>query len=78
MKVSRKISLGEKVCWLINGANENQMNNSLCNMMVNKVIVNLNVFSVSMEDIIMSNLHGTLIVTIKISSRWLRNTHIFQ
>ncbi|GKV27934.1 hypothetical protein SLEP1_g37047 [Rubroshorea leprosula] len=42
---------------------------SLCNMMANKVTVNLNVFSAFMEDIVMSNLHGTLIVTIKISSR---------
>ncbi|GKV32949.1 hypothetical protein SLEP1_g41511 [Rubroshorea leprosula] len=65
-KASSKMSLGEKVCRFISGANENQMNSSLCNMMANKVTIKLNVFSEFMEDIIMSNLHGTLIVKIRL------------
>ena len=38
-------------------------------MIMNKMTINLDVFSPFMEDIIMSNMNGTLVVTIKKSSR---------
>ena len=38
-------------------------------MIMNKMTIDLDVFSPFMEDIIMSNMNGTLVVTIKKSSR---------
>ena len=38
-------------------------------MITNKMTINLDVFSPFMEDIIVSNMSGTLVVTIKKSSR---------
>ena len=38
-------------------------------MIKNKITINLDVFSPLMEDIIVSNMNGTLVVTIKRSSR---------
>jgi len=43
-------------------------------MIMDKMTINLNVFSPFMEDIIMRNMNGTLIVTIKRSSRGCRHT----
>ena len=44
------------------------------NMITDKMTINLDVFSPFMEDIIVSNMNGTLIVTIKSSSRGCRHT----
>ena len=38
-------------------------------MITNKMTIDLNVFSPFMEEIIVSNMNGTLVVTIKRSSR---------
>ena len=38
-------------------------------MITDKITIDLNVFSLFMEDIIVSNMNGTLIVTIKRSGR---------
>ena len=38
-------------------------------MIIDKMTIDLNVFSLFMEDIIVSNMDGTLVVTIKRSSR---------
>ena len=38
-------------------------------MITNKITIDLNVFSPFMEEIIVSNMNGTLVVTIKRSSR---------
>ena len=38
-------------------------------MMTDKMTINLNAFSLFMEDIIVSNINGTLNITIKRSSR---------
>ena len=43
-------------------------------MIMNKMTINLDVFSLFMEDIIVNNMNGTLIVTIKRSSRGCRHT----
>ena len=42
-------------------------------MLTDKMTINLNVFSPFMEDIIVSNINGTLVVTIKRSSRGYRH-----
>ena len=38
-------------------------------MITDKMTINLDVFSLFMEDIIVSNMNGTLVVTIKVSSK---------
>ena len=38
-------------------------------MITDKITIDLNVFSLFIEDIIVSNMNGTLVVTIKRSSR---------
>ena len=43
-------------------------------MIMDKMTINFNVFSPFMDDIIMSNLNGTLVITIKRNSR--RYKHI--
>ena len=43
-------------------------------MITDKMTINLDVFSPFMEDIIMSNMNGTLVVTIKKNSRGCRDT----
>ena len=42
-------------------------------MITDKMIINLDVFSSFMEDIIVSNMNSTLVVTIKRSSRGYRH-----
>ena len=43
-------------------------------MITDKMTINLDVFSLFMEDIIVSNMNGTLVVTIKRSSRGCKHT----
>ena len=44
--------------------------------MTNEVTINLNMFSTFIEDIIMSNLNSTLIITVKFSCSGTVNTKI--
>ena len=43
-------------------------------MIADKMTINLDVFSLFMEDIIVSNMNDTLVITIKMSSREYRHT----
>ena len=52
------------------------MHNAIANMMTDEMAINLNVFGTIMEDIIVSNLYGTAIVTMEGSSTGMRNTHV--
>ena len=47
-------------------------------MITNKMTIDLDVFSSFMEDIIVSNMNGTLVVTIKGSSRGCRHIQILK
>ena len=47
-------------------------------MITDKMTINLDVFSPFMENIIMSNMNGTLIVTIKRSSKGRGHTQILK
>ena len=47
-------------------------------MITNKMAINFDVFSPFMEDIIMNNMNGTLVVTIKGSSRGCGHTQILK
>ena len=47
-------------------------------MITDKMTINLDVFSPFMEDIIVSNMNDTLVVTIKRNSRGCRHTYILK
>ena len=47
-------------------------------MITNKMTIDLDVFSPFMEDIIVSNMNGTLVVTIKRSSKGCGHTQILK
>ena len=47
-------------------------------MIMDKMTIDLDVFSLFMEDIIMSNMNDTLVVTIKRSSRGCGHTYVFE
>ena len=47
-------------------------------MITDKITINLNVFSLFMEDIIVSNMNGTTVVTIKGSSKGCGHTQILK
>ena len=51
--------LGEDICKLIFGGDEEKLENTMDKMITDKMIINLDVFSLFMEDIIMSNMNGT-------------------
>ena len=53
---------------------KNAQNSSMDKMILDKMTINLNVFSPFMEDIIVSNMNGTLVITIKGSGRGCRHT----
>ena len=53
---------------------KNAQNSSMDKMILDKMTINLNVFSPFMEDIIVSNMNGTLVLTIKGSGRGCRHT----
>ena len=47
-------------------------------MITDKMTIDLDVFSPFMEDIIVSNMNGTLVVTIKTSSRRYGHTQVLK
>ena len=47
-------------------------------MITNKMTIDLDVFSPFMENIVVSNMNGTLVVTIKRSSKGCRHTQVFE
>ena len=67
---------GEDIGNLISRRNRVKMHNAIANMLTDEMAIDLNVFGTIMEDIIVSNLHGTAIVTMEGSSTRMRNTHV--
>ena len=57
--------LGEDICKLIFGGDEEKLESTMDKMIPDKMTINLDVFSPFMEDIIVSNMNGTLVITIK-------------
>ena len=51
------------------GGDGEKLESTIDKMIPNKMIINLDMFSPFMENIIVSNMNGTLVVTIKGSSR---------
>ena len=54
---------------MIFGGDGEELESTMDKMITNKMTINLDVFSPFMEDIIVSNMNGTLVVTVKGSSR---------
>ena len=71
-KASLKMWLGEDICKLIFREDREQLESTIDKMITNKMTIDLDVFSPFMEDIIVSNVNGTLVVTIKRSNRGCR------
>ena len=61
--------LGEDIRKLIFGGDGEKLESTMDKMISDKITINLDVFSPFMEDIIVSNMNGILVVTIKESSR---------
>ena len=59
------MSLGEDISRLVSRGDEEQLQIPFLEMLASDVAVNLNVLDAFMEDIIMSNVDSTTIVTIK-------------
>ena len=72
-KMTRRVSLGLDISRLVSRGDGEQLE-----MLASDVAIDLNVLSVFMEDIIMSNVDSTTIVTIKRSGRRLWSIHVNQ
>ena len=67
--MSLKMWLGEDIHKLIFRGDQEQLESTMDKMITDKITIDLDVFSPFMEDIIVSNMNDTLVVTIKRSSR---------
>ena len=67
------MSLGEDISRMVSRGDGEQLE-----MLVSDVVVDLNVLGAFMEDIIMSNVDSTMIVTINRSGRRLWSIHVSQ
>ena len=61
--------LGEDICKLIFKEDREQLESTMDKMITDKMTIDLDVFSPFIEDIIVGNMNGTLVVTIKRSSK---------
>ena len=70
--------LGEDINRLVSKGDGEQLEISFLEMLASDVVVDLNVLGVFMEDIIMSNVDSTTIVTIKRNGSGLWSIHVNQ
>ena len=75
---TRWVSLGEDISKLVSRGDGEQFEIAFLEMLASDVVVDLNVLGVFMEDIIMSNIDSTTIVTIKRSGSGLWSIHVSQ
>jgi hypothetical protein len=64
MKMRNGIRLGKEICNLQERRNKRQSNGAMLEMMTSKMTIDLNVLSSLMKNRVVSNLNGTLVVTI--------------
>ena len=69
--MTRQVSLGEDISMLVSRGDEDQLQVSFLEMLASDVVVDFNVLGAFMEDIIMSNVDSTTIITIKRSGNGL-------
>ena len=72
------MSLGKDISRLVSRGDGEQLEISFLEMLASDVAVDLNMFGAFVEDIIMSNVDSTTIVTIKRSGSGLRSIHVSQ
>ena len=72
------MSLGEDISRLVSRGDGEQLEIAFLEMMASDVAFNFNVLDVFIEDIIMSNVDSTTIVTIKRSGSGLWSIHVSQ
>ena len=72
------MSLCEDISGLIGGGNRSKSNGAMGKVMTHKMTINLNMFCAFMEDIIVSNLDSTLIVTIDDSGSGVSDSHVLE
>ena len=77
-KTIRQVSLGEEISRLVSRGDGEQLEISFLEMLASDVTDDLNVLCAFMEDIIMSNVDNTTIVTIKRSGNGLWSIHVSQ
>ena len=76
--MTRRVSLGEDISKLVSRGDGEQLKISFLEMLASDVAVDFNVLGAFMEDIIMSNVDSTTIVTIKRSGSGLWSIHVSQ
>ena len=72
------MSLGKDISRLVNRGDGEQLEIAFLEMLASDVAVDLNVLGAFVEDIIMSNVNSTMIVTIKKSGSGLWGIHVSQ
>ena len=72
------MSLGEDISRLLSKRDGEQLEIAFLEMLASDVAVNLNVLSVFIEDIVMSNVDSTTIITIKRSGNGQWSIHVSQ
>ena len=76
--MTRRVSLGEDISKLVSRGDGEQLEISSLEMLASDVAVDFNVLGAFKEDIIMSNVDSTTIVTIKRSGSGLWSIHVNQ
>ena len=76
--MTRRVNLGEDISKLVSKGEGEQLEISFLEMSASDVVVDLNVLGAFMEDIIMSNIDSTTIVTIKRSGSGLWSIRVSQ
>ena len=77
-KMTRQVSLGEDISRLFSRGDGEQLEIAFLEMLASDVTIDLNVLGAFMEDIIMSNVDSTTIVTRKRSGSGLWSIHVNQ
>ena len=76
--MTRRVSLGKNISRLVSRGDGEQLEISFLEMLASDVAVDLNMLGTFVEDIIMSDVDSTTIVTIKRSGSGLRSIHVSQ
>ena len=77
-KTTKWVSLGKNISRLVSRGDGEQLEISFLEMLASDVAVDLNMLGAFVEDIIMSDVDSTTIVTIKRSGNGLRSIHVSQ
>ena len=75
-KTTRRVSLGKDISRLVSRGDGEQFKIAFLEMLASDVVVDFNVLGAFMEDIIMSNVDNTMIVTIKRSGSRLWSIYV--